>query len=111
MIKHTEIRIGNIVKMPSSEQLTVITAMDISDIQSNLKNRLPVELNEKMLLQLGFEKTRDRPGICACYRMKTILITLSNSGNWYFKQRIIKLHDLQNIVYTNTGEDLNISAL
>ncbi len=57
-IKASELRLNNWVAMPSSGLPVQITAMDISDIQSNLKNRLGIPLTPEILLKAGFWKSK-----------------------------------------------------
>ena len=131
MIKAQDLRIGNIVKMPSSGELTKITSMDISDIQSNLKNRLSVDLSEEILLKVGFIKYpwfegayikyndshlmirwyKDNIIAFTCYVMDGKEEMLHKNVKHIKKGLIVNLHQLQNFYYFNTGQELNTSEL
>jgi len=120
MISHKEIRVGNIVRMPSSNELIVITAMDIQDIQSNLKNRLPVILNQEILLKCGFVNSIEN-NLMSSYDLDKLSIVLPcklyTDGRVYFNSWAILeksmkyLHQLQNLYFALTGTELPISDL
>ena len=122
-MKANELRIGNIIQSPpmniprlkiSSNGYMTVTGYGISVLESDTSNKLgwtSIPLSEEILLKVGFKPHETKIGCMATNKYKNVTIHLSNSGNWYFNKRIIQLHDLQNIVHANTGQELNTSGL
>lgn len=122
-MKVNELRIGNLVKYKYDlADFVTVKGIDSEyvylDIVTNdyvLHDDIEgIPLTEEILLKCDLEKIKEpNIGIRCAYRLrrKSIRITLSNSGHWYFKRRIIYLHDLQNIVLDLTGTELNTSKL
>lgn len=114
MIKAEELRLNNWVAMPSSGAPTQITAMDISDIQSNLKNRLPIQLTPAILEKcpdvIWHPHSRE-------FKIGKLKFTyekneLSEFVRFHYsgKVRYIQyLHDLQNVVSILTQTELTIN--
>ncbi len=63
------------------------------------------------LIKLGFKEVKAKSGIQAAYKIGGIRIELSNSGNFYWKNKSVRfIHTIQNIYFFNqlTGEELTI---
>lgn len=126
-MKASELRIGNICGMPSSETETVITSMDISDIENGYKNRLPIRLTEEWLVKFGFLKTSVPMKfdlIYTDYRMgQFVLFILPNKKveieffaahndieeRGYLKS-VKHVHELQNLYFALTEQELTLKS-
>ena len=85
----------------------------------NLAEINPIPLTEEWILRLGFEKKKKKSGIfekarlrlglgngCLCY-----LIDEDNENGYYIPNCGIKfVHELQNLYFTFTGEELQLKA-
>ena len=87
--------------------------------QYNLAEINPIPLTEELILNLGFDKKKNKEGIfeksrlrlylgngCLCY-----LIDEDNESGYYIPNGGIKfVHELQNLYFTMTGEELQLKA-
>ena len=127
-MKANELRIGNWVKIQSHNQYARIIEIksgrpdnrDFVRISSpNLDTQFaveisqlnPIPLTEEILLKAGFEKDT---GEFYLYKDTTVRKTYYSDDFWrfIFKQQRIKdikyLHDLQNLIFALTGEEIKI---
>lgn len=139
MIKPNELRIGNWVDIPDDGQSTII-ALDVSEASykfiadehgtgnSNYprlyEELKPIPLTDEWFLKFGFElwesdeysKRIDELGCLNIGRLKLTyqLVDLSSdlSANGYrsYDNRIEYVHQLQNLYFALTGEELVIKA-
>lgn len=108
MIKANELRIGNLVNRQGSE--LIVNGCDIKWFQEDSYNGLePIPLTEEILLKCGFKLAIDEN----IYTLHdTIELTQTDYGNsFYFMGNFIKsdikhLHQLQNLYFALTGEEL-----
>lgn len=121
MIKAQDLRIGNLL-FDNKDQLSKVEKLE-SDIEEcgiyavdNATTYLPVKgipLTEEILLKVGFEKYND----WFDYRLgKFWLKYITDDTNWQIEcgQIIIDvlyLHQLQNLYFALTGQELNTSGL
>lgn len=68
----------------------------------------PIPLNEERLLNFGFIKVKPRSGVRSAYINNGIRIEKSNSGLFYYKGNLIKVHQLQNLYFALTGKELSL---
>lgn len=113
MIKASELRLGNACMMPSSNKVTFITAIDISDIQLGYKTRIPIPLTEEWLTILGFERDNRRYSPTKFLYQKYPITFYTGDKyiklNGYYEYNIMYVHQLQNLFHVLTGEELIIS--
>lgn len=101
MIRAEELRIGNLALMPSSNAITTITVMDISDIENGYKNRLPIPLTEEWLVKFGFEEA-EHEGIFRLPELPNIAVIIGQFIEIEYKEfSVLKIkcdyvHELQN---------------
>ena len=118
-MKATELRIGNLIFQ--SGQITTIEniSRSINDWERVNNKRLfdctPIPLTEEWLLKFGFEKTKEN--FCT-YDLGKISIYMPSiyyeEGRTYFNSWVIiekspkYVHQLQNLYFALTGEELKI---
>lgn len=109
-MKASELRINNYLY--NDGVVVKIDARTIFDIwdDKGLKNYKPIPLTEEWLLKFGFEigynKTKMLDVYCKDFG---ILIERSNGGNFYYKKVYISsVHQLQNLYFALTGEELTL---
>lgn len=112
MIKANELRLGNICMMPSSNKVTFITAMDISDIQLGYKNRIPIPLTEDWLVKFGFERESRRYSPTKFFYQKYPITFYTGDKyiklNGNYEYNILYVHQLQNLYHAIIGSELII---
>ena len=113
-LKATDLRIGNWVLNPNNSECSQITAMDISDIQSGIKVRQGILLTEDLLLKCGFQ-TDDEEWLHITFQLDdgNESYGIRFNGNfWEYYMfdltKIYFLHELQNLIYSLTCEELTI---
>jgi hypothetical protein len=107
-MKITELRIGNWVKQPNGiiEVFTVSDLDDEGDINSYLEDEIePIPLTEEWLIKFGFERWND---VYNNFYHKLNGVEIEN-GNIYVGHgnEIKYAHQLQNLYFALTGEELN----
>jgi len=122
MIQANELRIGNYVSM-FGEQILIVDISLLMGIENGVEF-IPIPLTPEILEKCGFEwsdtKTHsdDRPPVKGLY--KEFLLMLNNGSNkniWYaapfgyplMPQRTYYLHQLQNLYFALTGEELTFN--
>lgn len=113
MIKAQDLRLGNWVLFDVEEVYEQITPRRIGFIsQANSKGHnhpfKPIPLTEEILLKCGFDKVREYFTIYNefdVFKDNKGYYTHINCGNIYLNS----LHQLQNLFYTLTGEELQIN--
>lgn len=120
MITPQELRIGNLVYIPGTGQTLPITAinMDLGIIVNRSLRMLPfnelepIELTEEWLLQFGFKKNSEYivgAGICWYFKHPYYKYKLSESFRLMLLGIDLKhVHQLQNLYFALTGEELKI---
>jgi hypothetical protein len=127
MIKPEELRIGNLVwnpvqKIPVKVDLRLLAQID-RDYKSNLDKDLhfqAIPLTEEWLIKLGF-KQEVNSKMVKFWRIEGLTIyheyylhNVEDNLEWFFlssseyKIRIYSLHQLQNLFYSLTGEELKL---
>lgn len=106
-MKAEELRIGNYIIYQKEH----IIKCDIKDIELSEIDREPIPLTEEILLKCGFEFF-DNERI-----FNGFVIEDFHNGNYYFtsgegiklhEKHIEYLHQLQNLYFSLTGEELNV---
>jgi len=118
MINPQELRLGNLLHLYKENNLVEVIkifeahlevhSVDLQFWTEEINEFNPIPLTEEILLKCGFKQTKNLVGVRASYTFREVRVSLSNSGHWYFKQRIIYLHDLQNIVFALYGKELEV---
>lgn len=67
-----------------------------------------IGLTEEILLKCGAIEVVPKRGVLQTYKIRGIIIEISNSGNFYYKNTPISLHRLQNLYFAEYGEELTI---
>jgi hypothetical protein len=113
----TELRIGNLVNKSYSETHFVpvnVTLWDINNIRNNDEVYTPIPLTEDWLLKLGFKMeefafTQGKP--FRRYKLGPLCYGTSN-GTWSYYSQVIRgieyVHQLQNLFFCLTGEELEV---
>ncbi|WP_294203065.1 hypothetical protein [uncultured Chryseobacterium sp.] len=121
MIKVEELRIGNLVYIPSTGQIIPVTSINIDlGIVVNRSLRIlgfdqvePVPISEEWLLKFGF--TRQPWGLVKSgllfkddlnHPCEELTLEVGNG----FRVTVKSVHSLQNLVHTLTGEELIIKS-
>lgn len=116
-MKASELRIMNYVMCRGAlSQVSIIKQQHIGYFKSSgagedslpLKFVKPIELTEKWLLKFGFEIGYNQKKMLDVYcKDFGLLIERSNSNNFYYKKvNIQNVHQLQNLYFALTGEEL-----
>lgn len=121
MLGNTDFRIGNIVNYIDDDSdfscISVVEMVGKFKISlSNKKGKIltnydcitSVSLSEKILEGLGAKKVVPRAGVYSAYLIKGLRLELSNSGNYYYKGNVIKLHGLQNLYQSTYQQELEV---
>jgi len=122
MIKSNELRIGNYVldnfDAHNPRQLTKISLDDFVAISHGCNSYQPVSLTEDILLKCGFGRDRGGWYLSAEYKLYNPLNPIDIPSSKYyimtFHDKIIAvkatiyLHELQNLYFALTGEELKI---
>ena len=120
-MKASELRIGNLVIYEGMiSVLTEITCTDVvldhpayeSEIQASVFDIKPIPLTEDWLIKFGFTKI-DRDDEDFTYFKKGNIEFTDVSPNgielvWYELSPCISIHQLQNLYFALTGEELSI---
>jgi len=123
MITVSELRVGNLVLNEDGiiHEIHGIDSISITSRKPNIAEPfenahihryVPVSLTEERLVNFGFVKVKAISGVICAYKKGGIRINISNSGNFYWKNKPVPyVHLLQNIYYFNelTGEELKIN--
>jgi hypothetical protein len=127
LIKANELRIGNYLKLVGPSWTTQqrgiiqrISASDIVDIEFTGGDAYqPIPLNKELLLQCGFTYSTDtelelsidesNKLVANPYIERGYAVQLCCQTNWA-GQKPLYLHQLQNLYYVLTGEELNVES-
>ena len=113
-MKASEVRIGNWVKQPNGiiEVFTVSDSDDEGDINSYLEDEIePIPLTEEWLIKFRFRYMGSAPtlGINESWNCGNIKIEQLQSKDLVFHGLQIKhVHQLQNLYFALTGEELGL---
>ncbi len=107
-MKANELRIGNLIQHNKGNNFFVnpnhliVMMMDVSH------NYNPIPLTEEWLFKFGFEIGYNQKKMLDVYcKDFGLLIERSNGGNFYYKKVFIQyVHQLQNLYFALTGEEL-----
>lgn len=130
-MKPTELRIGNIldfegmysiIKEIDSQGVSVFINETKEDIWIDLSQSTPVPLTEEILLKCGFGKIQNiyqrhnqvllEPTVNNSFIVKFWTISISRAEPIYHNNLTIKyLHQLQNLYFALTGEELEIKFI
>jgi hypothetical protein len=103
-MKANELRIGNYILSSTGEVIKCLMIRQNSDI-SNLK---PIPLTEEWLLKFGFEVYEfDHKSNQYGYKNRLIVIRDGLFVEYGSNVKIQYVHQLQNLIYALTGEELN----
>lgn len=117
MIQANEIRVGNLIK--SGRIIVPVDARTIFDIWDSSKKYDPIELTPDLLLKAGFRRNDGGFGR-VCFNIGTnpvtsdwVMTVVYNSIENYFfylnaYHSIKYLHQLQNLFFCLTGEELTL---
>lgn len=121
MVKSNELRVGNWIFIDNGEKPKYayqVTAHDIEEIEGNGEDCFPIPLTEEKLLKSGFIQIEDEEMNSGWYRK-----TSTNSDNFiiwnfdgvltlngYSDAPLLYLHQLQNLYYAITGNELNFQT-
>jgi hypothetical protein len=121
-MKAQDLRIGNLVyrtnKQTKEKLLIELTASCILDISANGENSSfiykPIPLTEEILLKAGFERIENNWKVldCVCLklsweRLAGFWVTFENES--IYLPHIKYLHQLQNLKFSLTNEELTIN--
>lgn len=110
-MKATELRIGNWVQTKQTEkqfQVTTSTFEVLSVVESQYK---PIPLTEEWLVKFGFDKLHgnwfDNEGMIELYEKDNGYVMLEDSY-YHCSQDLLYVHQLQNLYFALTGEELEL---
>ncbi|MCE4064328.1 hypothetical protein LXM63_04425 [Chryseobacterium gleum] len=114
MIAPQELRIGNIVRLKSKNKDYVIDSGYEIDTGTDSEDFEPIELTEDWLLNFGFEPTT--PGYWSNGKLEIGYTTTDDNIQYEYisithKTEMTDLkyvHQLQNLIFSLTGEELKI---
>lgn len=111
MIQANELRIGNWVYQNQRNDFVRIDGGDIWNIQSNIiteKDIKPIPLTPEILEKAGFKESL----ISKDYIYKGFMMLHKTEGYmcspFDFMKKVTYVHELQNLYFALTGEELNI---
>lgn len=116
-MKASELRIGNLIIYMEAE-IVVEGIRRNGDVDytlnghpyggHNIKRYEPIPLTEEWLLKFWFKNVGiDKRKFCDVYFFNGVRLTLSNSGNMYYGKLLISsVHQLQNLYFALTNEEL-----
>ena len=108
-MKAQELRVGNLVY--DDDDIIEVEAYQLYILTDYFE---PVPLTEEWLLKFGFENKKHgiKRGVLKSYKIHGNTFNLSNSGNIYYgfkSMQIQYVHQLQNLIFALTGEELTLS--
>lgn len=90
-----------------SDKYTVDVYMGDGSFTVTIDELKPVTIIQYRLESEGFRYVKPRRGIYAAFVKDGMRIEVSNSGNYYFKKRVLTgMHQVQNIYFELTGKEL-----
>lgn len=106
-MKANELRIGNLVKLEGISRPIKVSIIDTTETSTNTKYK-PIPLTEEWLLKCGFEYCDTVTP--KAYWLNGVCIEKVDSMFIEFSYGIVLkyLHQLQNLYFALTGEELNI---
>jgi len=123
MIKAQDLRIGNIVSY-RGELFEVFDLICKSSVEldsekldrhvnnADLNNIFPVDISEEILLKVGFEKNRQEWSFESfCLQIFQGWLHYSAGEGLKLSNEIKRLHQLQNLYFALTGQELNRAGL
>jgi hypothetical protein len=120
MINPKDISPGNIILL--KEQKVEVVSVDKygyvtlehhtnrKKVETNLSNELirPIRTTKARLNKLGFVDVEPRAGIQKAFKKRGVRINQSNTGHFYFNNRIVnEFHILQNIYRLIEGSEID----
>lgn len=114
MIQANELRIGNCVFYKPIERYIEIDGNNIYMMSIDMLKVEPILITEKLLLKCGFEKHEDRSlnlynGNFEMYKEVDECLVLIIEGQRLPLSHIKSIHQLQNLYYYLTGQELTIN--
>ncbi|MBU3661201.1 MAG: hypothetical protein FGM14_15115 [Flavobacteriales bacterium] len=113
-MKASELRIGNLVQ--DYGLISTITGQDIYDLSQGMDSEIiqPIPLTEDLLLKFGFYKNVDtlffeKGGYQLDLNSNNVEFYIPNYGDYY--KEIEYVHQLQNLYFALTGEELSYNEL
>ena len=110
-MKANELRIGNWVEASVQFQIDAKFIYEYSVVGGDYK---PIPLTEKWLVKFGFDKDGKMKGtgflFRICFDEKAPYAYLETYGGGEYKIEIEYIHQLQNLYFALTGEELTIKA-
>ena len=110
MIKPQEIRIGNYYQGASRGNIEIVTWQTLRDLSEGKLNLLPIPLTEEILLKFGFEKTANPRELkyddYSILLLDEIRFVICNYMENPPSVKVSTLHQLQNLFFSLTGEEL-----
>ena len=114
-MKANELRIGNWCASPYEPKIFKVSAMHILHLEEGMDSLsiLGIPLTPEILVKAGFVKRNGINGLCyVLYLGKFAIHASIDLKEWFiyisFIGEIKSLHNLQNLVHSLTGEELNI---
>lgn len=109
-----EIRIGNFMEFNGS--FSKATPYTIKGLSTGISVAKPIPLTEEWLVKFGFEKRTENAGILICYKISRYTIARWTENRWQFWIGTVDLykspqfvHELQNLYFCLTGQELEVS--
>lgn len=111
-MKANELRIGNLVYI--GKEVNELELVDFADLYENdtFKHFEPIPLTEEWLFKFGFEKDDDWLELVVNDHLSIIWVGylgLNVMGQILFFSKKDKIHELQNLYFALTGEELTLS--
>lgn len=110
-MKAAELRIGNITKRIKTGEVFTVIAIDISSVAHGMLALEGLPLTEEWLLKFGFEKKSEGKFE---HNVNPLIIYKNERMGFYYGEAIgishNYVHQLQNLYFALTGEELTIKA-
>lgn len=112
-MKTSQLKLGNIVfhngsvKKIDGIQPRWVWVDTMDSVPDEELEQIP--LTEEWLLKFGAKELKPKRGVLKEFVLKTVRIEFSNSHNFYYKNSkviISSVHQLQNLFYALTGQEL-----